>query len=228
MKRVLRNPISIWLVRLIKSKLLEYKYREKKLKIDSLVSLNNCEFGFYNTIYKGASMHEVQLSDCTYVGMNTKIANTKVGKFCSIGTDCKIGLAKHPSSIFVSTHPIFYSIYKQVEMSFVDKSYFDEYENIIIGNDVWIGANVVVLGGVTISDGAIIATGSVVTKDIPPYAICGGVPAKIINYRFKEQDISRLIELKWWNMDIQYLKKNFKKFHNIEDFLDLMSSKYDN
>ena len=76
------------------------------------------------------------------------------------------------------------------------------------------------MDGVNIGDGVIVAAGSVVTKDIPPYAIVSGVPAKIIRFRFERNEIQKLLELKWWDIDIEYLKNNFIKFHDIKDFLN--------
>ena len=179
-----------------------------------------CSFGQYNTIYENVNLNEVRLGDFTYVANNTNISKTTIGKFCAIGPDCKVGLGKHPSSIFVSTHPIFFSTLGQAQITFADVDYFDEFENITIGNDVWLGANVIVVDGVNISDGAIISAGSVVTKNIPPYAIVGGVPAKIIRYRFKKDEIEKLLKLKWWDKDIEYLRNNFIKFHDIKGFLN--------
>lgn len=218
MKQFIKNPLSIWFTKLIKSKILEYKNRDNSLKIGYLSTIINSNFGMYNTIYDNVTLIDVTLGDFTYITGNTTIVKTIIGKFCSIGQDCKIGLGKHPSNTFVSTHPIFFSTLKQAQISFADKSYFEEFENITIGNDVWLGANVIVIDGVNISDGVIVAAGSVVTKDIPPYAIVGGIPAKIIKYRFKEDEIVNLLKIKWWDMDVGYLKNNFIKFHNIDSF----------
>ncbi len=85
-----------------------------------------------------------------------------------------------------------------------------------IGNDVWIGANVLILDGVTIGNGAIIAAGAVVTKDVPPYAVVGGVPAKIIKYRFNKEEIDFLEQLKWWEKDEKWLTEYGKYFNNVE------------
>ena len=89
-----------------------------------------------------------------------------------------------------------------------------------IGNDVWIGSDVRIIDGVSIGDGAVVAAGSVVTKDVPPYAIVGGVSSKIIRYRFDDATIKQLLELKWWNMHEDWIKENADKFTSIEAFLE--------
>lgn len=223
MKNLIKNPLTIWCAKLAYSKMLEYKFRDKKLKIDCLSNTKNSVFGLYNKINANVSLNECTLGDFTIIGGGTKISKTIIGKFCSIGPDCKIGLSKHPVKDFVSSHPIFYSTLKQAQITFADQNYFEEFEEISIGNDVWIGANVIVMDGVKIADGAIVAAGAVVVKDIPPYAIVGGVPAKIIRYRFEQDQIEKLLEIKWWGMELDYLKNNFKKFHKIDDFLEFMS-----
>ena len=219
MKQIIRNPLTVWFAKLIKSKILEYKNRDKFLKIGYMSNVTNCNFGIYNTIYNEVSLSEVTFGDFTYIAGNTSISRTTIGKFCSIGPDCKIGLGKHPTKDFVSTHPVFFSTLKQAQLTFSDKNYFDEFADIEICNDVWLGANVIVVDGVTIGDGVIVAAGSVVTKNIPPYAIVGGVPAKIIKYRFEKEEIEKLLQLKWWDMDVEYLKENFIKFHDVKSLI---------
>ena len=88
-----------------------------------------------------------------------------------------------------------------------------------IGNDVWIGLNATILDGVTIGDGAIVAAGAVVTKDVPPYAVVGGVPAKIIKYRFTESQIDFLLKFRWWEKDRKWIQQNYKRFQDIESFI---------
>jgi len=215
MNSIIRNPLSVWFALLLKSNIIEYKNRSKHLKIGYMSNVSKCKFGMHNTIYEYVSINEVDLGDFSYIACKTSISKTKIGKFCSIGPDCKIGLGKHPAKDFISTHPIFFSTLKQTRITFADRDYFNEFEEIEIGNDVWVGANVIIVDGVKIGHGAIVAAGSVVTKDIPPYAIVGGAPAIFIRYRFEKVEIEELLKMKWWDMDVSYLRDNFKKFHSI-------------
>jgi acetyltransferase-like isoleucine patch superfamily enzyme len=160
------------------------------------------------------------MKDFSYIASNSRVTNSKIGKYCSIGSDAIIGLGRHPSRTFVSSHPIFYSTACQSQISFVTEAIFDEFAPINIGNDVWIGTRAVILDGVTIGDGAIVGAGSVVTKDIPPYAIVTGIPATILRYRFDIAEITFLTELKWWDKDISWLRKNSSKFSNIKKIIN--------
>jgi len=220
MKSLLKNPMSIWFKRLIQSKILEYKYKDKKLQIGYMSLVKKSKFGIYNTIYENVILNKVTLDNFSYIAKNTEISYTRIGKFCSIGPYCKIGLGKHPSKDFVSTHPIFFSTLNQSQISFANQQYFEEFNDITIGNDVWIGSSSIVLDGIQISDGVIVAAGSVVTKDIPPYAIVAGIPAKIIRYRFSKEQIEKLLKERWWDYNIEFLQKNWKSFHHIERFLN--------
>lgn len=226
MRLLLKNPLTIWFKWLIKKIIMEIKFKEKHLKIGYLSTCIDCKFGLYNTIYNNVLLNNVEIGDFTYIFENTLIIKTKIGKFCSIGPNVKCGLEKHPTKDYVSTHPIFYSSLKQAQITFADKNYFEESGGVVeIGNDVWIGANVIIKEGVRIGDGAIISAGAVVTKDVSPYAMVGGVPAKLIRYRFSEDQIAFLMGFKWWDRDIDWLMNNFKVFHDIQKLMNFMVNK---
>lgn len=205
----------------IRKHYLERKYSDKNLAIGDMARFANCHFGSYNKLYGGAELTDVELGDFSYVGANNRISNAVIGKFTCIGPDVIVGLGKHPSRDFVSIHPAFYSTLCQAQVTFVSQSYFGEFESVKIGNDVWIGARAIILDGVTLGDGAIVGAGAVVTRDVPPYAVVAGVPAKVLRYRFESKEIEFLERFKWWDQDIDWLRSNAAKFRNIHELMSL-------
>lgn len=187
--------------------------------VDKDSHIRHSEFSGVNRIYKESVLNNVRLDRYSYIGARSRANNTAIGKYCSIGQEVKMCLGLHPSDTFVSSHPSFYSTKNQVPDHFADKDYFEEFSKLTVGNDVWIGLGSILMGGITIGDGAIIAAGSIVTKDVPPYAIVGGAPAKLIRYRFSEDQIEKLLHVKWWNADESWIRENYKRFHDIETFL---------
>lgn len=183
--------------------------------------LNEVKLGYFVTISNGVRMQNSSIGDFSYVAHSARLSNVSIGRFCSIGPSIHIGLSSHPTREFVSTHPSFYTkehpacAYQIIEHSIYD----DSIPKTLLGHDVWIGANAIIPGGVRIGTGAIIAAGSVVVKDIPPYAIVGGNPSRLIRYRFSSNEISKLMSSEWWNWPIEKIKDRANNFMNIKKFL---------
>ena len=160
-----------------------------------------------------------RMGRCSYIGADAAIS-ANIGRYCSIAADVVTISGKHPTKDWVTTHPAFFSTLKQCGKTYVEKELFMETTGQTqIGNDVWIGYGARILGGVKIGDGAIIAAGAVVTQDVPDYAIVGGVPAKVIRYRFEPEQIEKLKKIQWWKKDEQWLKENAALFQNIDTFI---------
>jgi chloramphenicol O-acetyltransferase type B len=189
------------------------KQRFKNSIIDSGCCINEETNIEKNThILEGCLILDSVIKQYSYVGKNSIIQNATIGSFCSIANDVFIGLGRHPLDNF-STSTLFYQTNNTFNIKLADNDTdFSEYEEIEICNDVWVGAKVIIMDGVKIYDGAVIAAGAVVTKDVPAYAIVAGVPAKVIKYRFSAEKIESLLKSEWWKRDIEWIKKNVKKF----------------
>jgi acetyltransferase-like isoleucine patch superfamily enzyme len=149
----------------------------------------------------------------SYVGKRSIVQNATIGSFCSIANDVFIGLGTHPTDYF-TTSPLLYRRNNTFKLKLVEKDLdFKEYSPIVIQDDVWIGASAIVLDGVTIGQGAVVAAGSVVTKDVPPYAIVGGIPAKILKYRFGEDHVQYLLSSGWTKKDLNAILSNVEQLN---------------
>lgn len=179
------------------------------------------QFEGRNVLSKNSVIADSHLGYASYLGEGANLKRCHIGKYTSIGPYVYTIIGKHPTE-FVSTHPVFFSKRMQVGFSYVNEQRFVEYEeakydgySIKIGNDVWIGAKAIIRDGVNIGDGAIIGAGALVLKDVPPYAVVGGVPAKVIRYRFEKDEIDFLLKLKWWDKSKDWLQKHAGDFDDI-------------
>ena len=161
---------------------------------------DDSQIGECSHLFANCIVNHTSIGNYTYIGRNSLIQNTKIGNYCSISHEVICGLGRHPLNLF-STSPVFYRKNNPLCLQIVDKNMdFEEYLPVNIGHDVWIGTRAIIMDGVNVGNGAVIAAGAVVTKDVPPYAIVGGVPAKIIKYRF-ERDLVDEQQKEWWNND---------------------------
>lgn len=164
-------------------------------------------------IARNVKVFHSRIGEYSYVGRRSSLIHASVGKYCSISGNVVIGLGNHTLDR-LSTSPIFTERHNGTGYSWIDADVngIKKYKPVEIGNDVWIGARVVIVGGVKVGDGAVIGAGAVVTKDIPAFAIAAGVPARIIRYRFPENTIAKLKEISWWNYPEDVLQQNIDLF----------------
>lgn len=211
------------------TQLIQYGFKEKENFIETVYFTKEIDAStLTNRVVNG-----VKVGKFTY-GYERHCFNgtllKEIGAFCSINESVKIGEVNHPTNL-VTTHPILYTPkdeilgYEGVPGIINKEQTLDVFQNeynegIHIGNDVWIGANAVVLPGVTIHDGAIIGAGAIVTKDIPAYAVVVGVPARVLKYRFNQDQINILEKVQWWNWEADEIINNFDLLKKPELFFE--------
>lgn len=206
-----------------------HKIRKKKVYFSILNDIEDNNFFEGENRVFGIASH---ISFCyvgkySYIGGGARISRMKIGRYCSIASGLTLSAGRHPVD-HLSTHSMFfdrefdhkgiffspYNIVEKYKYADANKEYFVE-----IGNDVWIGTNVLIMDGVKIGDGAVIGASALVNKDVPPYAIVGGVPARIIKYRFNREIIDALIRLKWWEKEEEWILNQKDKMYDVSSIL---------
>ena len=209
---------------------LRLKYRGRSVHLDKGSNITtSSRFGGHNYIGERVRF-DGSLGFGSYIGADSAISG-QVGKYVSIGSMVNVVKGSHPTKGFVSTHSAFYSTQNRVDLSYCKEPCFCEFQYadpeskapVLIGNDVWIGFGATLLEGVTVGHGAIIAAGAVVTKDVPPYTVVGGIPAKEIRKRFPQETVEKLLDFCWWDKDPQWLAQHSESFRNSEEFVDFIN-----
>ena len=213
--------------RIIRYLIYKIKYKKLNTSLNTYKFGKNLNIGRNCAISKGVYIeNNVTIGDCTYISSNSNIySDVTIGKFCSIAPNVDIAPGEH-NVYNVSTHPIMYnSIWRRklnIEENEVYEKTIGGYDKETkIGNDVWIALNVFIKRGITIGDGAVIGAGSVVTKDVEPYSIVAGNPAKVIKYRTSKENIEFLEEDKWWNQSYKNISKYLPYMYNISNYINM-------
>jgi len=188
----------------------------------------NCKFEGKNYISRNVHLKDCNVGYATYFGEGVCLYSAKIGRYTCIGPNVLSALGRHPTREFVSIHPFFFSKEPACGISYSKVQKFEELKMacddycICIGNDVWIGARAIIMDGVTVGDGAVIASGAVVTKDVQPYTIVGGLPARELRKRFLDDEIEFLLNLQWWDKGEEWIKSHAVYFENIKEFVKVV------
>jgi len=199
------------------------KQLEEAPTVDPSATIQGCRLGRYTEVGARTSLIETVLDDYSYIVHDGEVAGTTIGKFCSIASHVRINPGNHPMHRASQAHFTYRSRQYWPEEA-DDAAFFDwrRAHPVTIGHDVWIGHGAVILPGRTIGTGAVVGAGSIVTRDVAPYTIVAGNPARVIRRRFEEATAEKLQTLAWWDWDHERLRQALPDFRNLslEDFLE--------
>lgn len=187
---------------------------QKRLRLSAV---RNTALGFDAKIEAGSQVIDSNIGRHSFCGHDCTVLNAEIGSFCSIAQEVTIGGAAHPIQ-YVSTSPVFLSHRDSVKAKF-SRHVYEHLPRTVIGHDVWIGYRATIRSGVTIGTGSVIGMGAVVTKDVAPYSIVGGNPAKLLRFRFESDVVEALVKSKWWEWDDNQLTRAAALFTDPRQFL---------
>ena len=190
--------------------------------IHPTAKITQSELGRYTEIGKDCVIQETSLGDYSYLAGGNQVIYAEIGKFVSIATGVRINPGNHPTYLRIAQHHFTYRPAQYGFASTNDDEFFDWRRDklVKIGNDVWIGHNAVIIPGVKVGNGAVIGSGAIATKDVAPYTIVAGNPAKLIRQRFDEATICQIESSEWWNWSHEKLRECLEDFSDIPLFLE--------
>jgi phosphonate metabolism protein (transferase hexapeptide repeat family) len=204
--------------------------RDPKPRIHQSALLQDVECGPFSEVGQRVVLRDVKLGDFSYIERHSEAIYADIGKFCSIASNARINALEHPMER-LTTHKLSYRPNEYFFFQGVDQEFRSRRQNkrVSIGHDVWIGHGAVIMPGLSIGDGAVIGANAVVTKDVEPYAVYAGVPAKLLKWRFQEGIRERLLALKWWDWPHETLADAIPDIQSLplEEFLEIWENKSD-
>ncbi|WP_317993471.1 DapH/DapD/GlmU-related protein [Bartonella gliris] len=194
----------------------DLRFHESKPRISTTARLHGCKLGRYVEINEQVVLRDVTVGDFSYFERNSEAIYSNIGRFCSIASHVCVNALEHPMER-LSTHKITYRPNEYFRYMALDSGFRKRRcaKRVIIGHDVWIGRGAVIMPGVTIGHGAIIGANAVITKDVLPYAVVAGVPAKQLRMRFSDTVIQHLLEMAWWNWPLEKIYNALPDMQNL-------------
>jgi phosphonate metabolism protein (transferase hexapeptide repeat family) len=190
--------------------------------VDPTATVRAATLGAWTAVGARTSIVESSLGDYSYVVSDCQVIYSEIGKFCSIAAQSRLNPGNHPLERVALHHFTYRSA--SYDMGPDDAEFFDwrRAHRVVLGHDVWIGHGAVVLPGVRIGTGAVVGAGAVATRDVPPFAIAVGVPARILRFRFSDDRIARLLALAWWDWPHERLLRALTDFRalSVDAFLE--------
>lgn len=198
---------------------LGYYYSKFVKKILRGKCVRNSQIDSTAVVNSGSSVVNSTMGAYSYCSYDCNIINARIGTFCSLANNIIIGGDEHLME-WLSTSPVFQDVKHSGPTKKFARHILPMPKLTLIGNDVWIGDRAIIKQGVIVGDGAVIGVGAIVTKDVPPYAVVAGIPAKVLKYRFDEGTISDLLKIKWWDMSESELSKYSDSIMNVKKFIN--------
>jgi len=191
-----------------------------KPTVDDDVTLENTVLGAYTHIQAHSVFCDATVGDYSYFAGYNQVYYATIGKFCSVASFARINTTNHPTYERIAQHHFTYRS-KRFGFGDDDAEFFAQRKDktVIVGNDVWIGHNAIIMPGVTIGNGAVVGAGAVVTKNVEPYSVVAGVPAIKIKMRFMDNLIEKIEKSKWWNWDHETIKSRLTDFRDMKTFV---------